>query len=726
MRVVRLHPLMFTLLMAAQGCQGAAVTEPRVFLPGHEASVEALLAPDDAERLELRGWRARSLSAGPSCRLGLTLVHQDGRAVRVAVLPADDPKTGSSFHLTSDAAPGDAEASAAVQALGQRLRANDPGDFFASRCAREQAEPADAGAREGPYLSAAALLARAGGFSLLVVVALLGWRRARRASPTAPVDHVQGRWPPTWAALLVVVAALLPRAALLPWLPLGPFEHEFFAIPYRVGLSFLHSQALESWFWYHAPLHPMLLWPWNVLGDALGLGGEIGWLRLPNLLPAALSALLLLRLGATLGGLGVGLGAALLFALSPELIVVTVHQHSFVWELAATLLVLERTMATWRSGRPPGWSLLAAVGVALWIGYLSALVIGPLFVALWLMSRGRGQQPVVLWSLLVIAVLVLPIAERALLGVGSYAGVSVLNTEGVDAGAFVGAYGHPPNEILGASRLDALANFFLIDGRIWLGTPGLVIAALGLVLLVWRRRCLGLVCLGPVLLFALAATEIFLYNRNQGALLPFLLLPPLLGWRELTPRAPALARELVPALALFIAVLAAQAPRVLASLEPAPIAPDARPPEISDTLRELCSEPAWRASPLLILDDANRALYELCPARERAEDVSRCFSAPAGQGDEHGFYEVERAGRRVWISVRPAALRWDPEQCAALEALETSPPWGSAPSLIVGSPELFAMIQRHPSCRALLEGLSRRCTTRATRRGLTVLRCPPR
>jgi hypothetical protein len=718
--------LAFILMTVTLGCQGAPAAAPQVFLPGHEASVEALLAPDDADRYERGGWRVRALSAGPTCRVGLTLVHRDGRALSVTILPADDPTEAGSFHLSCDAAPGDADASRALQSLAQRLRANDPGDFFATRCARAQGVTVAADqADEGPYLSATMLLARAGGFTLLVVVALLGWRRARRAAPPALTEPAPDPWPPSWTALLVVAATLLPRAALLTWLPLGPFEHEFFALPSRVGASFGHAQALESWFWYHGPLLPMLLWPWSALGDALGLGGEIGWLRLPNLLPAVLSGLALLRLGHLLGGLGVGLGAALLFALSPEIILATVQQHSFVWECAMALLVSERAVAIWRSGRPPGASLLAAVSLSLWMSYLSALVVAPVLLVLWLMSRRRGHQRVVLWSFAVIAVFALPVAERALLGFVSYAGASVLSADGVDAAAFVQQYGHPPNELLGASRLDALVNFFIVDGRIWLGTPGLVIAGLGLLLLAWRRWRLGVVCLGPLLLYALAAAVIFLYNHNQGALIPFLLLPPLLGWREVTPRAPALLREGAPAVALLVAVLAAQAPRVSAAFEPAPTILDGAAPDRAGPLRDQCDEAEWRGRPLVILGDMDRVLYELCPAHERASDIVRCITSRPHHGDEHGFYESERAGRRVWISTRAAALRWDPEQCRALEALTTSPPWRSGPSLFVASAELVSMIQRHPTCRAVLEDLASRCAASATPQGLTVLRCPP-
>ena len=710
---------------------GAEAGLTRVFKPGWEAQVEALLAPDGGETFAHAGWRADGLSVGPECRFALSLIHDGGLRLRVVVSPSAAPDEQGSFVAVAAAPPPGVDVEPVVQALHARLRANDPGDFFASACVavlddgeRDREDPLHV-ARERTRRQRGGLLQRhaprllsALGFMLALWLSLIGWRRARRDALAAPAAVDAGAAPVSgrWIAAAVVGLTCLPRALLLDWLPVGQYEYEFFLYPREVLQTFTSGGAVETWFWYHAPLHPLILHAWNLIGDALGVGGQLGWLRAANLAPAAAASLLLLRVGALLGRRGVGLGAALLFALTPEIVLSSVEQHSYVWECAAALLVIERCAESWRSGRPVGPSLLIALGVSLWMGHLTLLTTAPALTALMIVTSDRARRRVLLWSLLAAAVVFLPIAARAAVGLMSYAGATVLSAETVDATLVEAQYAHLPIVIEAQTKASALSRFFMIHGVRLYGHVGAWMAAAGALLLVWRRWRLALVALGPIALFAAAATVLYLYNMNLGALLPSLLLTPLLGWREAArwggPRVP---RHL-PTVAWLLVVLSTTSPLFRKAVWPRPLEDQGLADVAAlPALHSLAASPPWAGRPIVLAVPPHQVGYELCVDRERVEGVAGCFEQRGRRDETSGTYSFEQAGRRLWAMKR--------RSCRAVMDLFDEAPWGTGPVLYLTRDFPIRGATSGARCEALRARLLTRCERWMTPNGLLVLGC---
>ncbi|MFH1529955.1 MAG: hypothetical protein ABIK09_04365, partial [Pseudomonadota bacterium] len=157
--------LLLTLALGAEAPDHAGVG---VFLPGQEAAVVDLLAPDDLDSFRCGDWTLDALVPGPDCALRFHMSGPDGATRTVRISPDG---------------PAEAKGPDAVKACVEaRVRSNAGGDFFDGRCTL----PSEAVRVEirgvGGRLRLALL-----GLAALLALGLLFWRVGAEAPPTARI-----------------------------------------------------------------------------------------------------------------------------------------------------------------------------------------------------------------------------------------------------------------------------------------------------------------------------------------------------------------------------------------------------------------------------------------------------------------------------------------------------------------------------------------------------------
>lgn len=744
-----------------------------VFAPGQEVRVEALLAPDDATTFTYAGWHIEKLSAGPECRFDIVFHHEDERSVRIVVLPSEMPDVEGSFSINVDRSREDVTVRILVEAIGRRLRTNDPGAFFAAACmvilrgtttsqpnsldpsrfieSTKNRTMQDAWSATHKYVSSRlTLILTYLVFCVGLVLGMRYWRRSRRDALHAwgLVDakaDLSDAWIDLspWVVGGIIACTLVPRALLLDWLPIGAHETNLYYYARLVpGTLTGETDLAGGWLCYHAPLHPLIVHVWTVIGDWIGVGGEIWWLRTPNLLPALASSLLLLRLGRVLDRRGAGVGAALLFALTPEIISASVGQHSYIWESSAVLFLLERSATIWRTGRPADGSFVVALGVAPWLGHLTLFAVGPTLLGLYLSTRDPVQRRLLRWSVVVFAVLFLPIAQRAAMGLWSYAGVVVVGAE--DAAVEVPSrFGHGPLFLGAETRADAVMAFVTDHTERLFGPQGALFSALGVAFLIWRRWRLTIVLVMPLVLFASASGFLFLYNKNLGSWTPFLITASLLGWHEALERLRLEHSGLRASLVLLFFTLTSQGSDITDSIwtrsrdDQGGFSATTWTQKLTPGRAELCrpdeaaavpdlswvlSEPRWKKAPIVFVTSPQFLLYELCDERESVSGVSRCLEYLGRDPCNNGVYHGETQGHQAW-GVAPFVGKGTEAPCDTLLNLLDRSPWGAAPVLVLANPDLSKQAGLFQRCRDLQDHLYGRCERWVTPRGLLILGC---
>ena len=534
--MTRRHDILrFILTCALLGQSGAALGSG-AFRPGHEGEVVALLRPNSDEDLVLARWSLTSLEAGPACEVRLGFESGAGDSVSLTLRPSAEGQ-GSFRFLWSPTRPD--RLGAAAEAL---IRGNDPGDFFRDACIREEAPVAarTSGRSSGDWFAMeVGILPR---LLLVLALSLLGLavldrrREGTPATATIPRGWSEPRW-----VKAVFIAGLGVRLLAMFYEPSHYYEAE--QLPPTTWSEqlwtiselapFFHVDGLTTTGKvFHTPALRLVLHPWHLLGDAVGLGGTLLWLRLPNLLLAGWLMVLLLRMGRHLGRRGAGRAAVCLFAFLPTTVDLSLQMGHYLPEAVLSAWFLERLLAATRV-RQPVWRRVAAIGAAaLWSGYITWPLVGIGALAgtvhLWRSDRRRDALAFVL----AISALATPLIGTALDAGRIYDSACVSPETLAAPESVVPVYdGHPIFDVSEPSP----AGIFLAPWRIGAYIHGRAVAAIamaGLLLLLilrWRRWEVRLSVI-VLLFYGLARTRMTLTLDQLRLLVPLLLLLPAWGF----------------------------------------------------------------------------------------------------------------------------------------------------------------------------------------------------
>ncbi len=482
-----------------------------------------------------------------------------GARVMAKVVPGADGASDLGFHWTPER-PG-----ALGDALEALVRGNDPGHFFRDRCRGAvdpvtgvTGDPDPAPFTEGAFRLPAnlepppaesfdwdALVGMLRGVNKAIVDLLwlvAHWiasaamvfigRRARRDA-AAPTSRLRDE--PRWVRTLFS-AGLLVRLGAAWVSPSFPVESTQFVglrdaydlVAGRVPLFSVQALFGDS-VSYHLPLIDLIIGPWMSLGDLLGVGGHLLWLRLPTLAASALIMGLLLRTGRHLGVPLAGRLAMVLFAFLPACVRVSVTTTHYLMEMTAVAWFLERAAAVTFGGRPAFRTLALAAVVACWSGLVAWAVVAVTSVGVIVSTvrRGRGREAAL--AAVVVLGLLLPLLNTAWDTLGSTADRSVPFT------------GEAP--IGDAFEVWPMIQPFAPDG-VQIPEPfvfpwhmaihlfdalGALVCLLALGAALWAKPRLAPVTLGILAAYGVARMRLQLSHDNLALLFPLFLVLPFVG-----------------------------------------------------------------------------------------------------------------------------------------------------------------------------------------------------
>ena len=683
-----------------QGPSASKSEVVNIFLPGNEARVVDLIAPYDPDTFQLAGWNLAEMTAGPDCAVRLRFQGPgDARAV-LAVGPSHG--AAEALVIVEEIAPSGFRVEPLRTALEALVLKNQPAAIFATACRTHEPDPVV------PADSLPGSPIPSGRHALLTLLALLPFIAAGlfflRGAPRPVVTRssVETRRRRLRLAVLVAVALGLRLFVARHLLP-GDLELEIFPTDSRLWdlthvLGTLVGLPPPNTF--HAPLLNSLLQPWFFLGNALGVGGQVLWLRLPNLVLAAAMVWLLLRLGEALDAPRAGWLAAILFGLTSTLIHLSVPQGHYFLEMVACTWFLERLAVSAVKGRAVHRSLVLAGAVALWSGFMAALIVGPGILIHAILTWRRGDRRRALATILLAAALVAPVAGTALTNAANMAAISgAPATTGSATNAGLDAvYGHTAMPALVTGLRETL-EFPLRVARTATGHAAPLFLLLLLALPVLRPR-IGWVPLAVVLTDTALATVLPVRLINFTAVLPLVLVggawaATILADRWLPPRIrwPALASLVMLAVvsSTLLVTPTVSSGRPLAAYAAGWLSTG----DATQALAPMFA-PEHQNLPVVRETQVGTGIWLFCPNRKSWEEVRVCLDATRDRmGTYHMRYSV--GTREFW------EIRFPPGQhhrCPTDTADEAAP-WKAGPFLLVidedfqhrttglGCPDLF-------------------------------------
>lgn len=693
--------------------QGGAPPEDScdgVFIPGHEAAVVELLAPDDMDSFRCGEWALSELVPGPDCAFRVGLTGPGGAVASVRI--------GRDLEASSVA--GD---EALVSCVAARIRANAGADFFDDKCTRPEEAVRVTVRGVGGRIRLGIL-----GLAALLALGFLMWRSSRfgpEGPPTrGPPGAVGGPSGPNLPLSLAawVAPALALRAWLIAILPPGAYELENFG----TGTLFMElleqTGAARGWLdpitaAFHPPLVRTLLDPWLMLGDVFGVGGTLWWLRLPNLGLTIFGVALLARLGARLGSPAAGRLAACLFAWLPATVLITVFQGHYAAEMVLCLWFVERVVAWSQGSRGAMVTLPLAAAFALWTGHLAALVVIPGFVVFLVLSHRRCRRVEALAATLLVLALYLPIVEAAVGGAAGYTAASVESPLSPEGAAAAATFGHEALPMTTPSIWDAVALPLTLPARLY-GPLGAMIALVGMGLL-HRRRRLAYASGVLVVLYVLVQARLSTRWENLSPLFPLCILVTALGLDALRAAPHRLAAR-IPWAAIFVGLsLLGGGWMLWRHADGAGITEVVGRVAWEDsetTLAARAMDDSLRPLPVLLLAPADRYPYHLCPDRSTVAGVQACILAADAPSGDAGVQVYELKGRTIAAGEITEA---DGAGCPDLDRLLGAPPF-DGPFLAVVSWDSPVVIEDSP-CETRFH--AERCDPIAVAPGLRLVRC---
>ena len=513
--------------------QGA--TPRLVIRPGHEASIEALLAPQDFDTCSLGPLRLTSAALGPGCQVHFHFEDEGGDAgsVLLALTPGD-PAQGTANALTcgpEEAGGHGGLAGGLAAAFCERLEGEGALRTLEAACGLPRRDELAAWQLAALGLGLLALLGaltpwilRGTRYALRALAALpaLSARALHRsrAAARALAGHLTelSRVPPgPLSLILLYLIAVLTRLTLIALMPRHYLEYNDQSITEILSPPTLNLVTLA----------------WTRLGDQLNLGHGLVWLRLPLAPLALLVTRSLLRLGRTLDAPWTGYAAALLLALLPAPAVMGAIQEHYYWELALSTWFIERLMAWWAGGEACERSLILSAVAAMAVGNMAVLVVAPGLLVFLIVGALRGRRRQTLGWLLLLVTLMAPILSITVEQALTYLQMTVHGTPTEAQAVFTEAVlRHVPFTV----EQSAVTKMWVILTCLFdhVGAP--VVLGLGLLsLLSARQEPRGLALFGPVVVFGLALTVMDVSFDNSAPLWPSLVFLPLLGAARLHP-----------------------------------------------------------------------------------------------------------------------------------------------------------------------------------------------
>ena len=693
-----------------------------IFLPGNEARVVDLIAPYDPDTLQLAGWNLTGMTAGPDCAVRLRFQGPGDAWAILAVGPS--PGAAGALVIVEEVVPSGFRVEPLRADLEALILENGAAAVFATACRAQEAYPI-----EPPNFLPGSPIPT-GRHALLTLLALLpiiaaGLFLLRGArSPGVTLSSVETRRRRLRLTVLVAVALGL-RLFVARHLPPGDLELESFPTDSRFWdlthvLGTLVGLPPPNTF--HAPLLPSLLQPWFLLGNALEVGGQVLWLRLPNLVLAAAMVWLLLRLGEALRNPRAGWLAAILFGLTPSLIHLSVPQGHYFLEMVACTWFIERVAVSAVKGRAVHRSLALAGAVALWSGFMAALVVGPGILIHAILTWRRGDRRRALATILLAAALVAPLASTALTNAANMAAISSAaeTTDSATNAGLAAVYGHttmPPM----ATDLRKALDIPLRLAQTATGHAAPLFLLLLLALPILRPR-IGWVPLAMILTDTALATVLPVRLINFTTTLPLILVggawaATILADRWLSDRI----RRATLAGLIMLAVVSAALLGTPTASESRPIAADAAGwLSTGDTAQALAPmfAPEHQNLPVVRETQIGTGIWVFCPNRKSWEEVRVCLDATRDvMGPNHMRYRL--GTREIWEIMFPPGRDL---LCPALLAADEVAPWKSGPFLWVID-EDFQYWTTKLGCPKLFD--TGHCRSLGRSPELELLRCSP-
>ncbi len=412
---------------------------------------------------------------------------------------------------------------------------------------------------------------------------------------------------------------------------------------------------------YHPPLPDMIFALWGDLGDSLGVGGQLLWLRLLNLVFMAIVFVALYRLGRAWLGQEKALSfwglSATLFILLPTSPGVSICQGYYFMESAFTLLFVEGVVGYSR-GRTSRRALVPVfAALALWTGHMAALIVAPgLLVFLAIARRREGLREALLLLLLFI-VLYGPMLATGVWGVIQLLEITVPGHDAVP-GATVSlmrnaheAMVHPQHMTLSAFLRGVWEPIVALYG-----VSAAILAAGLLVVFGLRERRAGALLLVVLVEHGLLYAAHVLRPQNYSSLYPVLLVLPILAFEGLGRLEGRPRRRLLVFGAWLLACLLSShlPPRASARLAPLDIvfAPGT---ERALALAGDLNLEEHRLKPFVALTDLPFARYVACPKpllSSGARTYDACVGIEERPSIDEGYYELASAGRPLLVPRR--------------------------------------------------------------------------
>lgn len=564
----------------------------------------------------------------------------------------------------------------------------------------------------------------------LAALLALAWL-ARRHGPGQPVPEVPGDV--RRRRRVQVAALLITSLALRAWLiaTLDPDRSELWALNAANGVFDAYFQGhLELRHALHPPLHLAALYGWSALGAKLGVGGEIVWLRLPELLLHVVLVLGLLRAGTALSAYPAGFAAALVASFTPNLVLLSTLQANYFAETALTAWFLASLCVYLATDRPTWVSLVLTGAAALWVGHLSLLVVGPGALLFAITALYRRQRAPAALALVAASALYLPLVSTLIVALRAYRGATEAGQAGGDRfaaeAASLARFGEPALYVTnGFARGDSFALPGALTDALT-GFGGLATLVLLATLLLLARRYPGLALAALVSIVAFATTGALMLMRftNYAALLPLLLLVLCAGAGSIPGTVRRTPRATLAPLALAALALAAV---YLGATRPTPTQPLTAFDGWSFYGRELgrvIERMSADRAPIVAMDDLKIDwFYGLCADRTSLQALSTCHARHGTPEPAGAFQLYTVSGRTVATPNGSRAEGPTDDRCSRLNELLAASPFAGAPFWLVVSDSFMQQAPFMPGCPQALYPRLDGCPLILRVRGLALHRC---
>ena len=556
----------------------------------------------------------------------------------------------------------------------------------------------------------------------LVLLTLLVWvtlavRARKDTSETSPAPNV-GRKERFLIAGLVLAAVVI-RLPLMAATSVAALELENFVqgtIGVILSTRVLPAQAVT-------PFIFMLLDGWLWVGDQLGVGGELLWLRLPNLALTVWLLLMFLRVGRLVGSREAGWAAAILFLLLPKTIMASICQGHYFVEAVFAAWFVER-LATYLVEKRPVFASLAVAGaLAMWAGHICLLVVAPGFLVFLVVAWRRKQRGFFFATALLFALVYGPLMASALTGALGYMGMIVTEVPAeAEALALEEQFHHNPI-VMHNHNVWGFVSFPYRVVDMLTGTLPAVFALVAIVVLLIRRRWAVAYPLLVVCAFAFADTQTFLRWSNLTAVVPVLLFLSVWAVSAIPHKTRVNYWLIIFVLVALRFAIGTASIRPLGQHDPRDDWEAWLADETAADVAEVLQASENRLTPVLVLLREYEALWTLCEDRTATRSAQDCFSS-MDLIEAQGGVKVTQMFARTVAQLEADLPAEQGGPCPNLSSLLSTEPWATEPFYVLSWKPLDDHAFDNPECMAPIAALSCEQEVRALSHVLSICQPP--